>query len=123
MNKDIEELIANAKAVSLGMIKVAATKPNDAPLQSNAQTFRGAATMLHALSEEVSRHEEETAELIAKLQRIAELRVRGAAEAIESGDWKTVVDELQAVAQEAIAPGSSTPVPRKPRVNRDIPRR
>ena len=123
MNKDIEELIANAKAVSLGMIKVAATKPNDAPLQSNAQTFRGAATMLHALSEEVSRHEEETAELIAKLQRIAELRVRGAAEAIESSDWKSVVDELQAVAQEALTPDAGIKPPRKPGPMRDIPRR
>ena len=92
MHKDVAELIANAKAVSLGMIKVAAAKPNDYPLQSNAQTFRGAATMLHALSEEVARHEARSADLIAKLQRIADLKVRGAAEAIESGDWKTVVD-------------------------------
>jgi hypothetical protein len=122
MHKDVAELIANAKAVSLGMIKVAATKPNDYPLQSNAQTFRGAATMLHALSEEVARHEARSADLIAKLQRIADLKVRGAPEAIQSGDWKAVVDELQTLAQEALAPGSTPPSPRA-RPDRDIPRR
>ena len=123
MHKDVAELIANAKAVSLGMIKVAAAKPNDYPLQSNAQTFRGAATMLHALSEEVARHEARSADLIAKLQRIADLKVRGAAEAIESGDWKTVVDELQTLAQEALAPGSNGRSPRATRPDRGIPRR
>jgi hypothetical protein len=123
MNKDVAELIANAKAVSLGMIKVAATKPNDYVLQSNAQTFRGAATILHALSEEVARHEARTTELITKLQRIAGLQVRGAAEAIESGDWKSVVDELQAVAQEALSPGTVEKMPRAPRADRQIPRR
>jgi hypothetical protein len=123
MDKNVADLIANAKAVSVGMIKVAATKPNDYPLQSNAQTFRGAATMLHALSEEVARHETRNADLLEKLQRIADIRVRGAAEAIQSGDWKTVVDELQAVAQEAIAPGSSAGDPRHPGPDRHIPRR
>jgi hypothetical protein len=123
MNKDLADLIANAKAVSLGMIKVAATKPNDYPLQSNAQTFRGAATILHALSEEIARHEARTDELVLKLQRIADLKVRGAAEAIVTGDWKSVVDELQTVAQEAIAPDAGLGTPRAPRPNRDIPRR
>jgi hypothetical protein len=123
MEKNVADLIANAKAVSLGMIKVAATKPNDYPLQSNAQTFRGAATMLHALSEEVARHEARTADLIAKLQRIADLKVRRAAEAIHSGDWKAVVDELQTLAQEALAPGSSAGTPRGPGPDREISRR
>lgn len=123
MDKNVADLIVNARAVSLGMIKVAAAKPNDYPLQSNAQTFRGAATMLHALSEEVARHEARTAELVEKLQRIADLKVRGAPEAIQSGNWKSVVDELQAVAQEALAPGSSSGRPRGLRPDRDIPRR
>lgn len=122
MEKNVAELIANAKAVSLGMIKVASTKPNDYPLQSNAQIFRGAATMLHALSEEIARRDAHTADLAAKLQRIADLKVRGAAEAIESGDWKSVVDELQTVAQEALAPGSNSGASSRSGPNRDIPR-
>ena len=123
MDKDVADLIVNARAVSLGMIKVAAAKPNDYPLQSNAQTFRGAATMLHALSDEVARHETRMAEMIEKLQRIADLKVRGAAEAIQSGNWKFVVDELQAVAQEALAPGSTVGTSGAPSPDRDIPRR
>ena len=123
MDKNVADLIANAKAVSVGMIKVAAAKPNDYPLQSNAQTFRGAANMLHALSEEVARHEARTADMSAKLQRIADLRVRGAAEAIQSGDWKAVVDELQTLAQEALAPGAGAPRAHGVGPGRDIPRR
>jgi hypothetical protein len=123
MNKNVADLIANAKAVSLGMIKVAATKPNDYPLQSNAQTFRGAANILQALSEEIASHEARTTDLCAKLQRIADLKVRGASEAIESSDWKSVVDELQAVAQEALTPDAGIKPPRKPGPMRDIPRR
>ena len=123
MEKDVAALIANAKAVSLGMIRVASTKPNDYPLQSNAQTFRGAATIMHALSEEVSRHEQRTADLVTKLHRIADLKVRGAAEAIESGDWKSVVNELQALAQEALTPGAAEKTSRNPRADRTISRR
>ena len=124
MNNEVADLIANAKAVSLGMIKVAATKPNDHPVQSNAQTFRGAAHMLHALSQEVTRIEARDADLCAKLQRIANLQVRGAAEAIGAADWKAVVEELQALAQEALTPGAMLKT-RKPRPgpDRDIPRR
>jgi len=121
MNNELAELIANAKAVSLGMIKVAATKPNEHPLQSNAETFRGAANMLNALSHEVARYDQRTCDLVAKLQRIANLQVRGAAEAISDGDWKSVVEELQAVAEEALTPGLSL----KPRSggSRTVPRR
>ena len=109
MNSEVAELIETAKRVSVGMIKVAASKPNDHPLQSNAETFRGAANMLSALSLEVGRLEERTAQLTAKLQRIAGLKVRGASEAIERGDWKFLVEELQAVAQEALTPNASIP--------------
>ncbi len=124
MKDEVADLIANAKAVSLGMIKGAATKPNDHPVQSNAQTFRGAAHRLHALSREITRIEARDADLCAKLQRIANLQVRGAAEAIESSDWKAVVEELQILAQEALTPGAMLK-PRKPRPgpDRDIPRR
>jgi hypothetical protein len=121
MNADVAELLETAKRVSIGMIKVAAAKPNDYPLQSNAETFRGAANILSALSLEVARVEERTDDLLAKLQRIADLKVRGAADAIEQGDWKFVVEELQAIAQEALVPGSS--LPNKPRGPRDVPRR
>lgn len=122
MNADIAELIETAKRVSVGMIKVAAAKPNDYPLQSNAETFRGAANLMRALTLEVTRVEERTADLVAKLQRIADLKVRGASEAIEAGDWKFLVEELQAVAQEALTPAASIPAtPRAP--SRDVPRR
>lgn len=124
MKDEVADLIANAKAVSLGMIKVAATKPNDHPVQSNAQTFRGAAHMLHALAQEITRIEARDAELCAKLQRIANLQVRGAVEAIGAADWKAVVEELQILAQEALTPGAMLK-PRRPRPgpDRDIPRR
>ena len=121
MNSEVAELIETAKRVSIGMIKVAAAKPNDYPLNTNAETFRGAANILSALSLEVTRVEERTAELLAKLQRVADLKVRGAHEAIERGDWKFLVEELQAVAQEALTPSAS--IPGKASAPRDIPRR
>ena len=122
MEADVAELIETAKRVSVGMIQVAASKPNDYPLQSNAETFRGAANLIRALTLEVTRIEERSGDLIAKLQRIADLKVRGASEAIEAGDWKFLVDELQAVAQEALTPAAS--IPDKPRAERrDVPRR
>jgi hypothetical protein len=121
MNADIAELLETAKRVSIGLIKVAAAKPNDYPLQSNAETFRGAANLMSALSLEVTRTEERTAELVAKLQRIADLKVRGAAEAVQTGDWKFLVEELQAVAQEALTP--SALIVGKPDGPRDVPRR
>ena len=121
MKNEIEELLETAKRVSVGMIQVAAAKPNDYPLQSNAETFRGAANIMSALSLEVTRVEERTTDLLAKFQRIADLKVRGAAEAINDGDWKAVVEELQAIAQDALVPGSSLSA--KPRAPRNIPRR
>lgn len=121
MHADVTELLETAKRVSLGMIKVAAAKPNDYPLQSNAETFRGAANLMSALSLEVTRIEERTAGLVDKLQRIADLKVRGAAEAVEAGDWKYLVEELQSVAQEALTPSAS--IPHQPGVLRDVPRR
>jgi hypothetical protein len=121
MDANVEELLETAKRVSTGMIKVAAAKPNDYPLQSNAETFRGAANILSALSLELTRTGERTADLVTKLQRIAGLKVRGASEAIEKGDWKFLVEELQAVAQEALAPSAN--IPGKPGSPQDVPRR
>jgi len=121
MNADVAELIETAKRVSIGLIQVAAAKPNDYPLQSNAETFRGAANLMRALTLEVTRVEERSADLIAKLQRIADLKVRGASEAIEAGDWKYLVDELQAVAQEALTPGAQ--ITGDTAAPRDVPRR
>ena len=124
MNTDVAELIETAKRVSVGLIQVAAAKPNDYPLQSNAETFRGAANLIRALSLEVTRVDELSAELASKLQRIAGLKVRGASEAIEAGDWKALVEELQAVAQEALTPSANiTGKPNEPREPRDVPRR
>jgi len=121
MNADVAELIETANRVSVGLIKVAAAKPNDYPLQSNAETFRGAANLMRALTLEVTRFEEHTADLVSKLQRIADLKVRGASEAIEAGDWKGLIEELQAVAQEALTPGVN--ITGKPNAPRDVPRR
>jgi hypothetical protein len=121
MNAEVAELLEAAKRVSVGMIKVAATKPNDYPLNTNAETFRGAANMLNALSLEITRIEERNAELVGKLQRIAGLKVRGAHEAIERGDWKYLVEELQTIAEEALTPSAS--IPGKPSAPRDVPRR
>ena len=121
MNADVAELIETAKRVSVGLIKVAAAKPNNYPLQSNAETFRGAANLMRALTLEVTRIEERTADLLAKLQRIADLKVRGASEAIEAEDWKALVEELQAVAQEALTPNVN--ITGKPNGQRDVPRR
>ena len=124
MNTDVAELIETANRVSVGLIQVAAAKPNDYPLQSNAETFRGAANLIRALSLEVTRVDELSAELASKLQRIAGLKVRGASEAIEAGDWKALVEELQAVAQEALTPSANiTGKPNEPREPRDVPRR
>jgi len=121
MNAEIAELIETANRISVGLIKVAAAKPNDYPLQSNAETFRGAANLIRALSLEVTRVEEYSANLIEKLQRIANLKVRNASEAIEAGDWKSLIDELQAVAQEALTPNVN--ITGKPNGQRDVPRR
>lgn len=121
MNAEVAELLETAKRVSTGMIRVAATKPNDYPLQSNAETFRGAANLMSALSLEVTRTEERTAELVAKLRRIADLKVRGAADAVQAGDWKFLVEELQAVAQEALTPNAS--IAGKADAPREVPRR
>ena len=121
MNSDVAELIETANRVSVGLIQVAAAKPNDYPLQSNAETFRGAANLIRALSLEVTRVDELSAELASKLQRIAGLKVRGASEAIEAGDWKALVEELQAVAQEALTPSAN--ITGKPNEPRDVPRR
>jgi len=124
MNTDVAELIETANRVSVGLIQVAAAKPNDYPLQSNAETFRGAANLIRALSLEVTRVDELSAELVAKLQRIAGLKVRGASEAIEGGHWKALVEELQAVAQEALTPSANiTGKSNEPREPRDVPRR
>ena len=121
MNSEVAELLETAKRVAIGLIKVAATKPNDYPLQSNAETFRGAANLMSALTLEVTRNEERSAELAAKLQRIANLKVRGAAEAVQTGDWKFLVEELQAVAQEALTPNAA--IPSKPDAARTVARR
>jgi len=121
MNAEIAELIETANRISVGLIKVAAAKPNDYPLQSNAETFRGAANLIRALSLEVTRVEEYSANLVEKLQRIANLKVRNASEAIEAGDWKSLIDELQAVAQEALTPHVN--ITGKPPGPRDVPRR
>ncbi|HWI85326.1 MAG TPA: hypothetical protein VNT42_03245 [Sphingomonas sp.] len=121
MNPNVAALIENGKAVSIGMAKVAAAKPNDHPLQSNAKSFRGAAQIISALTMELARADERASQLTDKLRRIANLQVRHAPEAIQSGDWKAIVAELQVVAQEGLTPGTNERSPRGPRIPRRPP--
>jgi hypothetical protein len=95
-------LVAAASEAARGIGEVAGAKPNEAPLQSDARTFRGIATMLTGLCAEASQREEKVCALTAKLRRIANLEVRGAGELIEQGNWKRIASELQAIAQEAL---------------------
>lgn len=115
MNPNVAALIENGKAVSIGMARVAASKPNDHPLQSNAKSFRGAAQIISALTMELAQADERATQLTEKLRRIANLQVRYAPEAIKEGDWKAIVAELQVVAQEALTPGTTEPRHRGPK--------
>lgn len=117
MNPQVQALIENGKALSIGMARVAASKPNDHPLQSNAESFRGAAHVITALSMELARADARATDLEEKLRRIAGLKVRHASEAIAAGDWKAIVDELQVIAQEGLTPGSAPSKPRAPRAD------
>ena len=106
MNEDrLGALVSAAAKTAEGMGKVAADKPDLTPLKSDAHTFRGIARMLASLSTEARTTSELCAQQRRVLQRIAMLEVRGATELIERGDWKKVVAELQAIAQDALAGG------------------
>ena len=98
-------LVTAATRTAEGMGKVAGDKPDETPLKSDAHTFRGIARMLNSLSSEARTTSDTCLQLRRVLQRIAMLEVRGATQLIERGDWKKVVSELQAIAQDALAGG------------------
>ncbi len=101
----LNALVSAATKTAEGMGQVAGDKPDKTPLKSDAHTFRGIATMLQSLSTEARSVNETVAQFRRTLQRIAALEVRGATELIERGDWKKVVSELQAIAQDALSGG------------------
>lgn len=101
-------LVSAATKTADGIGKVAGDKPDKTPLKSDAHTFRGIAALLNRLSSEARANSETATRLSRTLQRIADLEVRGATELIERNDWKKMVGELQAIAQDALA-GGGTP--------------
>ena len=98
-------LVSAATRTAEGIGKVAGDKPDKTPLKSDANTFRGIATILNTLSAEARAGSDSCAQLRRTLQRIAMLEVRGATELIERGDWKKIVGELQSIAQDALGGG------------------
>jgi hypothetical protein len=106
MDAQVTKLVKTARMAAVGLAKVAAAKPDGTELKSDANTFRGTARVLAALSDAVTARDAEVAELRGKLQRIAALQVRGGQQLVQTGDWRAIVEELQALAQEAITPGS-----------------
>jgi hypothetical protein len=108
MDAQVTKLVKTARMAAVGLAKVAAAKPDATELKSDANTFRGTARVLAALSDAITERDNEAAALRAKLQRIATLQVRGGQQLIQAGNWRAVVDELQALAQEALAPGAAS---------------
>lgn len=111
MSEQLGSLVAAAAKAAEGMGRVAGEKPDGTPLQSDARTFRGIATMLTTLSAEAREHQQTAAQLRRILQRIAMLEVRGAADLVERGDWRSLVEELQAMAHDVLN-GTRSPRPR-----------
>ena len=107
------QLVAAAKAASHGMAQVAAAKPNETVLNTDARTLRGTARILAALTDEFVQHGERLARMEAKMQRIANLQIRGGTDLVSRGEWRCIVEELQAIAQDALVPGSAVPSPRE----------
>lgn len=109
MDAQVTKLVKTARMAAVGLAKVAAAKPDATELKSDANTFRGTARVLAALSDAVTDRDNEVAALRGKLQRIATLQVRGGQQLVQSSDWRAIVEELQALAQEAITPGTAKP--------------
>ena len=107
MGDQLEQLVEAAAKTAAGMGKVAAGKADATPLQSDARTFRGIAAMLDGLSAEARRREQTAAQLRRILQRVAMLEVRGAQDLIAAGDWRGLVEELQAMAHDVLSGGGA----------------
>lgn len=103
MADQLDTLVQAATKTAEGMGAVAAGKADETPLQSDARTFRGIATMLSGLSSEARKRDQSVAQLRRVLQRIAMLEVRGGQELVEAGDWKGLVEEVQAMAHDVLS--------------------
>lgn len=112
MGNRASALMTAAGEAAKGMGNVADGKPDEAPLQSDARTFRGLADMLTGLSAELRQSNKTVKHLRRILERIAMLEVRGATELIERGDWKGMVDELQTMAHDVLNGGERRSGPR-----------
>ena len=102
--KDRAEALVNAaREAARGMGRIAADKPDDALLKTNAHTLRSVAGILTGLATEMGRIAPPAEKMARALDRIASLQVRGAAELLEHSDWKKIASELQAIAQDALS--------------------
>lgn len=108
-------LLKSAKTIAVRLAQTAQGKAPDCELRSDARSFRNTAGIVYGLGAEIERLQKEVKTLRSRMQRIANLEVRGGADAVSSGDWQAVVEELQAIAQEALTPGSARSKPRAPR--------
>lgn len=104
-----EALVAAAREAARGMGRIAADKPDETLLKTNAHTLRSVAGILTGLAAEMSRRPSTAERAHRALERIAALQIRGGAELLEHGDWKKIASELQAIAQDALSAKSSTP--------------
>jgi len=95
------ELVAKARKAADGMRQVATGKAPDAETRSDAKSFARLADMLTSLSTAAADNEARLADALGALDRIANLKIRGASSLLGGSDWKKVSSELQAIAQEA----------------------
>jgi Ser/Thr protein kinase RdoA (MazF antagonist) len=103
MMRSVDELVVMAGRAAEGMLKVATGKEPQEATHSNAATFTAVGEMLNEMAAAARQQQATNKDLLAFMERIANLKVRGASELIERGEWKKIANELQAVAQEALA--------------------
>ncbi len=97
-------LVEKATKAAADMRRTVEGKPPEQNLGTNAASLSVLAAMLSDLSADVVQRRDRDRDHEAALSRIANLKVRGAAELIEQGNWKKLASELQAIAQEAVKP-------------------
>ena len=76
--------------------------------RSDAGSIGAVAAMLETLVAALVERRAEDRRRTTALERIANLRVRSAVELLEKRDWKKLSAELQAIAEEALAPGHAS---------------
>ena len=102
MDRKTKRLVETARLMVTRLLAVAGDKPADHVLKSDAQTLRNTANVIFGLGAMVEQLAQERDALQTKLQRIADLQVRGANHAIATGNWKDIVEEMQAIALERV---------------------